>query len=50
METQLKLLDRILKFLSKVKCKIVCCCRSSCAMEQEQQLPENIKLESISDL
>ncbi len=35
------LTDRILKFLSKIKCKIMCCCKSSCTMEPEPQI-ENL--------
>lgn len=37
-EPTLKLVDRILKFLSKIKCKIICCCKSQCSMEPENTL------------
>lgn len=37
-EPALKLVDRILKFLSKIKCKMLCCCKSSCSVEPENTL------------
>ncbi len=37
-EQTIKLVDRILSFLSKLKCKITCCCRSSCALDGEEDL------------
>lgn len=27
--------NRILKFLSKIKCKLICCCKSSCTMDPQ---------------
>ncbi len=41
-EAALTLTDKILKFLSKIKCKLICCCKSSCTMEPETN-NENIK-------
>lgn len=39
-EHAITLTDKILKFLSKIKCKIMCCCKSSCAMQPD--LNENV--------
>ncbi len=40
METEMKIIDKILNLLNKIKCKMSCCCRSSCSLEPENQ--ENI--------
>ena len=39
-EQAIRLTDRILRFLSKLKCKMICCCKSSCTLDPAQQ---NIK-------
>ncbi len=49
----IKLTERILNFLSKLKCKIMCCCRSSCTMdgsEPETPINEITQLETIAEL
>ena len=43
----IRIIDRILTFLSKVKCKITCCCRSSCVMDGQPELPN---IEQITEL
>ena len=48
-EQSIRILDRILKVLSKLKCKIMCCCKSSCVMDgQEPQ--ENISISNIDNI
>jgi hypothetical protein len=34
-EQAIKLTDKILNFLSKIKCKLMCCCKSSCSMDPQ---------------
>lgn len=45
-EHTLSLASKILKLLSKLKCKIMCCCKSSCTMDGSE--PETI--ETITEL
>lgn len=44
----IRLTDRILRFLSKLKCKIMCCCKSSCTMDGSE--PEMIDAETQTQL
>ena len=51
-EQALKLTERILKVLAKLKCKIMCCCNSSCTMDGSDPEPETelTQLETIAEL
>lgn len=44
--------ERILKVLTKLKCKIMCCCNSSCTMDGNDPEPETdlTQLETIAEL
>jgi hypothetical protein len=47
-EQAIRITDRILSFLTKLKCKMVCCCKSSCALDGTE--PETLEAETQTEL
>lgn len=47
-EQAIRLTDRILSFLTKLKCKLMCCCQSSCQLDGAE--PETLEAETQTQL